>query len=140
MSDDEKAVEAAIPDYDAAGEVATSEGGEGWHSDLPRVEFKALLGKRILIEEVTFRNSDYDTPAEGQAPKQYALILFRSADAKVPGELDGNVVEVAPGEQATTSCGGVRVVDQLRRTKDFPIKTEVGQEKTTRGYQMLVLN
>ena len=136
---DKKPVKAAIPDYDEAAEVPQSEGGEGWHPDLPRVKFEVLLGKRILVDEVEFRDSEYDEPQEGKPHKQYALIRFRPADKSVPGEFEEDSVVVEAGDEATTSCGGVRVVDQLRRTETFPAKTEVAREKTKKGYQLWVL-
>lgn len=134
----EEPTKAAIPDYDDQDQIEASSGGEGWHPDLPRVEFAALNGKAISVLEVDFRDSTFDTPEEGKAPKQYALIRFACNDVQVPGTDDEDKpVKVQPGEEATTSCGGVRVVEQLKkRAGDFPVRCEIGKVKTTRGYDM----
>ena len=134
----DESVKAAIPNYDDQDQIEASSGGEGWHPDLPRVEFAALNGKAISILEVDFRDSTFDTPEEGKAPKQYALIRFAVNDVQVPGTDDEDKeVKVLPGEEATTSCGGVRVVEQLKKRQgEFPVRCSVGRIKTKRGYFM----
>ena len=53
-----------VPNWDDAGAIQASEGGEGWHPELPRVKFEGLLGKDLVFLEIEKRQcacpADFD--------------------------------------------------------------------------------
>ena len=133
MAPKDEPVKAGIPDYDNAPQIEGSGGGEGWHSDLPRVKFEKLIGHAVMFDEVSFRDSEYGED------KQYVVAMVRVNDADVEGEQDGSLVKVKAGESCTTSTGGGKIVDDLKAVKDWPARGTPGYVKTKKGYNMLTL-
>lgn len=124
----------AVPSYDDVPSIPAASGGEGWHPDLPRVKWDALLGVAILIEEFDLRDSTFNVSEDPNVEKKkYALVRFRTIDKAVPGTFEDGAVVVTINEEATTGIGGVRVIDQLKKVQRFPTKGRVGREKTRGG-------
>ena len=115
-----------VPDYDDAGSIQASEGGEGWHPELPRVDFTGLLGKKLVFLEIEKRQSTYDET------KQYGLIRCVCPGKALTGELDDESVVVDKGAEFTSSTGRVRVVEQLDKA-DLPTKGEVTKGSKSSG-------
>ena len=116
-----------VPDIASAPSIAPPSGGEGWHADLPRVKFEALLGKVVTILEVEWRDSSF-----GEKPK-YALLRVQ-CPSTLPGVLvddegDEEALIVDAGAEVTTSTGRMRICEQIRKAEGsesgLPVKGEV---------------
>lgn len=134
------AVKGEVPDIEHAPSIEPAEGGEGWHSELPRVKFDAFLGKQITILEVEWRDSSFGQSEEEGPKKQYALLRVVCPDS-VPGteQLDEGekALIVDGGTEVTTSTGRVRVCDQIRKAHTLPVKGEVAiGGKTSGGFDI----
>lgn len=115
-----------VPDYEEAGQIQASEGGEGWHPELPRVKFEGLLGKDLVFLEIEKRQSTYDEA------KQYGLIRCVCPGKALSGELDDESVVVDKGAEFTTSTGRVRVVEQIDKAT-LPTKGTVSKGSKSSG-------
>lgn len=129
-------VKGEVPNIDDAPSIEPPSGGEGWHTELPRVKFEAFLGKVITIKEVEWRDSAFAKDDEGPK-KQYALMVVQCPDS-VPGtnvsdEGDESPVIVEPGLEVTTSTGRIRICDQIRKAVTLPVKGEVAIGGQTKG-------
>ncbi len=135
-----------VPDITSAPSIAPASGGEGWHSDLPRVKFEAFLGKVITILEADWRESTFKVQGDESAKKpQYALLRVQCPD-KLPGVLvddEGGeeAVIVDAGVEVTTSTGRIRICEQIRKAQNsesgLPVKGEVAEAgKTSGGFEI----
>ena len=122
-----------VPDIASAPSIAPPSGGEGWHSDLPRVKFEALLGKVVTILEVEWRDSSFKTSDDERQKPQYALLRVQ-CPSTLPGVLvddegDEEALIVDAGAEVTTSTGRMRVCEQIRKAEGsesgLPVKGEV---------------
>ena len=125
------------PDYANLPGPADASGGEALWPDLPRAKFEALMGKALVFLEASFRASD---PKYGKDGTEFAVVRVTSPDAIVSGvDTEGAPVTIAAGDEFTTSTGGVRVVEQLRNTTEFPFASTPGREQTQGGRTIYTL-
>ncbi|KKM22431.1 hypothetical protein LCGC14_1625390 [marine sediment metagenome] len=126
--------EEAVPSYEDAGGIEPSTGGDGWHAELPRVDFKGLLGQNLVFIEIDVRASDFKG-ADGQ-DKQYALARCTCPDGELKGTLEDESVTLDAGDEFTCSTGRVRIVEQLRKAA-LPVKgTPTKGSQSKKGFDI----